>query len=351
MAHSFTLPCPPLLLKERNIAENWSTFKRQYQDYALATGVDKLPETVHVATFRTILGVEESVAKYVEKLKTRAATCEFGGLLAELIRDWLVLGIQSNSLWKKLLSNKNLTLETAINIASAHELTEQQVQHMAECQDMHKLSEDVIHVVRGSRDMQPRELRPSKTTVQDKRQPAKVNNSQTCIYCVRSHQQGKRFCPAAGKGCHHYKKMGHFATVCRSRQMEDAESKHPYNFIQNQGCMELHDKDIMYFIQERVTGEVDPQLGNSTTVLKCYANTQLILAHTKGTYILTFQIVDLDCTPIISATDSMRLRLIRVKAKLCSVEGYVNRLNEHTTQQKNRLISGKITEDDIRQEF
>ncbi|KAJ8883479.1 hypothetical protein PR048_015323 [Dryococelus australis] len=106
--------------------------------------------------------------------------------------------------------------------------------------------------------------------------------------------------------------------------MEDVESKYPIYLIQDQGCMEQHDdEDIMYSIQDqqRVTGEADPKLDNSTTVLKCYANTPTIPP-------------DLDRTP-----------------KLCSVEGYVNRLHEHTSQRENRLIQGKITEDDIRQEF
>ncbi|KAJ8881517.1 hypothetical protein PR048_017999 [Dryococelus australis] len=149
--------------------------------------------------------------------------------------------------------------------------------------------------------------------------------------------------------------------------------------------MEQHDdEDVMYFMQEvglntvvcqtdsgvicnvmsiqdiqRVTGEADPQLDNSSTVLTCYANTQIILlgqqtlqcTYEGHIHCLIFQIVDLDCTPNIGATDSMRLGLIQVKTKLCSVKGLVNRLNEHTTQWENRLISGKITEDGLRQEF
>ncbi|KAJ8881809.1 hypothetical protein PR048_018295 [Dryococelus australis] len=46
MAHSFTLSCPPLLSKESNSAESWSIFKSQYQDYALAMGINKLPDTI-----------------------------------------------------------------------------------------------------------------------------------------------------------------------------------------------------------------------------------------------------------------------------------------------------------------
>ncbi|KAJ8890831.1 hypothetical protein PR048_010340 [Dryococelus australis] len=146
--------------------------------------------------------------------------------------------------------------------------------------------------------------------------------------------------------------------------MEDAESKHPINLIQDQGFMEQHDdEDIMYSIQEvglnsevnqlqahtktnrkklytalhfptavvyqidsgatcnvmsiqdlqRVTGEADPQLDSSITVLKCYANTQIIplgqrtlqCTYKGHVYCLTFQIVDLDRTPIIEFKDTL----------------------------------------------
>ncbi|KAJ8881810.1 hypothetical protein PR048_018296 [Dryococelus australis] len=152
---------------------------------------------------------------------------------------------------------------------------------MAECQDTHKLSEDVIHAVQGSCHMQCREMRPSKRAVQGKRQPAKVNNSQTCLYCGRSHQRG---------------------------------------------CMEQHDdEDIMYPIQGVCLSREVNQLQADTNKNSKKLYTTL--------HFPTAVVCQIEC----GAT-----------CNLMSIQDLQRVIGEADSH---RLIPGKNTENDIRQEF
>ena len=56
------------------------------------------------------------------ELRHLARTRKFGGFLEEALRDRLVCGMTSSSTQKKLLAEKNLTLQRAIDITIAAEM-------------------------------------------------------------------------------------------------------------------------------------------------------------------------------------------------------------------------------------
>ena len=56
------------------------------------------------------------------ELRHLARTCDFGQFLEEALRDRLVCGLNSGSIQKKLLSENDLTLQRAIDIATAAEM-------------------------------------------------------------------------------------------------------------------------------------------------------------------------------------------------------------------------------------
>ena len=64
----------------------------------------------------------EPIKEFVIELRRLARMCNFGGFLEEAIRDRLVCRITSHSTQKKLLTEKNLTLQRAIEIATAAEI-------------------------------------------------------------------------------------------------------------------------------------------------------------------------------------------------------------------------------------
>lgn len=60
----------------------------------------------------------ESVSKYVAKLRKLAASCAFwGNYLEEALRDQLVCGLKSEAVQRKLLSEGDMKLNKAVEIA------------------------------------------------------------------------------------------------------------------------------------------------------------------------------------------------------------------------------------------
>ena len=59
----------------------------------------------------------ESVATYISELRRLAKSCKFDGNLSEMLRDRLVCGIGDGSIQRRLLQQKDLTLDTATELA------------------------------------------------------------------------------------------------------------------------------------------------------------------------------------------------------------------------------------------
>ena len=63
----------------------------------------------------------QSVDEYVTELKSRSEHCEFGELKNSLIKDKIVLGVNSKKVQERLLREAELSLEKAIQICRAAE--------------------------------------------------------------------------------------------------------------------------------------------------------------------------------------------------------------------------------------
>ena len=64
----------------------------------------------------------ESINQFVMELRRLARTCDFGGFLKEALRDRLVCGLSNISIQKELLREDDLSLQRAIDIATAAEM-------------------------------------------------------------------------------------------------------------------------------------------------------------------------------------------------------------------------------------
>ncbi len=67
----------------------------------------------------------ESIAAYVAALRELAEQCKYGTSLSEMLRDRLVCGVNHEGIQKKLLSEKDLTYDSAYSLAQAIEAAEQ----------------------------------------------------------------------------------------------------------------------------------------------------------------------------------------------------------------------------------
>ena len=70
---------------------------------------------------------EESVQSYVTRLRKLAASCEYGALTDELIRDRLVIGLKNQGDKVRLLREKSLDLKKAIQMCTTSEIASQQI--------------------------------------------------------------------------------------------------------------------------------------------------------------------------------------------------------------------------------
>ncbi|KAL5517154.1 hypothetical protein EMCRGX_G002638 [Ephydatia muelleri] len=69
---------------------------------------------------------EESISEFLVELRRLAAQCEFGQFLDEALRDRLVCGLRNDVIQKRLLSEADVTLAKAVQIASSMESAEKQ---------------------------------------------------------------------------------------------------------------------------------------------------------------------------------------------------------------------------------
>ena len=90
MATGFTLPPPPLERHDSNVAEKWKKFRLAWDNYSLASELNKKKEDVQVATLLTIIG-EDAKDVYStftnwpdddSKKENRTGATEIRGLLS-----------------------------------------------------------------------------------------------------------------------------------------------------------------------------------------------------------------------------------------------------------------------------
>lgn len=84
-------------------------------------------------------GPAETIDMYVTDLKSKAKDCEFGDLHDSLIRDRIVCGIREDQLKDRLLKETDLTLEKAIDICRASEITSSQMKALNDEVNVHKV--------------------------------------------------------------------------------------------------------------------------------------------------------------------------------------------------------------------
>ena len=234
-----------------NSLNNWNYFKASWNNYAIATELNKKSKPVQVSTLLSVIGKEcyevyenlpltvderkdsdsiisklteyfepqrniiyerylfnsatqrseNKIDQFVNELRKLASTCEYGTLSDELIRDRIVIGISESSMRARLLRESDLTLNRAIDMCRASE--------QATCQ-LRELDHDseVVQYTKHNKSNH----KNNKAQNEKKSRGSNVTN---CQYCGRSHKKGQ--CPAFGKKCNKCKQIGHFGKMCATR--------------------------------------------------------------------------------------------------------------------------------------
>lgn len=82
----------------------------------------------------------ETVDTYINDLKQKARSCEFGTLNDDLVRDKFVSGVVSDQLRRVLLKESKLTLQRAIEIGQLDEITQSRLKQFKKEKDVNGLS-------------------------------------------------------------------------------------------------------------------------------------------------------------------------------------------------------------------
>ena len=145
----------------------------------------------------------QSVDEYVTELKSRSEHCEFGELKNSLIKDKIVLGVNSKKVQERLLREAELSLEKAIQICRAAENVKMQAKEIKGASN-----EASVEAVSKEESL-------SKQRNVEGKHRQKVKN---CKYCGGEHEYGK--CPAYRRQCNKCGKYNHFAAVCQSKSVQ-----------------------------------------------------------------------------------------------------------------------------------
>ena len=123
----------PALPQDSTYATLVETLKKHYEPRPIV-----IAERFHFHKRSQALG--ESIAEYLAELRRLATHCQFGGFLEEALRDRLVCGMRHESAQKKLLTEADLTLARAVEIAQGMEAADKTAKTM-------KQGEPAIHQV------------------------------------------------------------------------------------------------------------------------------------------------------------------------------------------------------------
>lgn len=162
------------------------------------------------AFYTSAQGTSESATDFACRLRRLAGDCGFNET-ATILRDIFVIGIRNDVIGERLLMEDaaTLTFEGAIARAEAAERAMDDRKHMASNVSINSLSQKTVF-----KDDRPQSKHLLSAT--------KNISSKNCYRCGSSAHLGNHpQCPAREKKCRNCAKIGHFASVCKSKAVRN----------------------------------------------------------------------------------------------------------------------------------
>ena len=184
----------------------------------------------------------EQVEFFVNRLLELATKCQFKFLCtsdtnppvyhdrtSEFVRDRLIVGLYEDSTRARLMREKNLTLENAIQIAKTAEAAEAAKEQLKQTARSHMTASVNSLQKRKNRNYGPQKKSAhSQQNGQFNKDKRDQTVSKCCKYCGKTNAKGTSNCPAYGKECNSCGKRNHFAKVCRQKKEHELEKPAHY---------------------------------------------------------------------------------------------------------------------------
>jgi hypothetical protein len=153
----------------------------------------------------------ENIETYIASLRILAQSCGFCECArSNLIRDRIVIGIRDNTVRKRLLREKKLTLTTCIEICKAAEATKDYAKQI-DRPDLSQYAEsETVNRLQNSF---------RKDTLDKKDEFMNRTMIKDCHFCGGSHERNKEKCPAYGQQCRKCGRNNHFSKACKSKKI------------------------------------------------------------------------------------------------------------------------------------
>ena len=175
---------------------------------------------------------DETIRDFNVALKKLSEYCDFGANLKDTLRDRFVCGLKSEAIQKKLLAERDLTYDKALEIAQAMESAYKDVVQLqgktltvGACAEVNKLK---IKPPGKKGKKKYEKLSAAANSQPLKGQGAPKQKLKPCYRCLRTnHTPDKcRFINATCHGCH---KTGHILPACKPNFAQSKEKVHTLN--------------------------------------------------------------------------------------------------------------------------
>ena len=250
--------------------EQWTRWKRRFEQYRIASGLDGEDQPRQVCVFLYCMGQdaedvltsttiteanrkdykkvieeldkffkvrrnviferakfnrrdqlpEETTEEYITALYGMIDFCEYEERFKEeMLRDRLVVGIRDKALSEKLQLDSNLKLETAKTNIRQREAVKQQRSFLIQgSTKTNPISVDSIRHGRNKRG-------DSSSQRSGHKKPQPSQEEVACTRCGRKPTHNKQQCPARDAECHRCHKKGHYKSMCKTKTVSSVDTE------------------------------------------------------------------------------------------------------------------------------
>ena len=196
----------------------------------------------------------EGIAKFVAELRNIAQHCGYDATLKDMLRDWLVCGVNDPGIKRRLLSEPELTFKKVYEIAQAIEMADKDTKDLAAATGTGQLP--VPSVQKGT-------------------------FQKSCYRCKGQHNPNS--CPFKDSTCHGCGKKGHILKACRTSkstpptnpQSKSSKTSKPQHSLQAESSPSVTESAETPYTLFHIDNQNHPPITVDLTINSCQVRMEL----------------------------------------------------------------------------